>query len=64
MNNSFVLSRKQIKQLFEIANHLEQIEFFEIEVNDSSGIGKTTIVHFDIFDTNDTSVNITDYENW
>jgi hypothetical protein len=59
------LTRKQIDQLCEIADHFQDIEVFELEQSSLSGIGPTISVKFSIFGKNpDTSVDITDVESW
>ena len=59
------LTRKQIQQLCEIADHLHEIELFELEQSNLSGIGPTIQVKFSIFgNRQDTSVDITDVESW
>ena len=58
------LTRKQIEQLCEIADHFHDIDVFELEET-SSGIGPIVSVKFSIFGKkSDTSVDITDVENW
>lgn len=59
------LTRKQIQQLCEIADHFHEIELFELEQSNLSGIGPTIQVKFSIFGKKpDTSVDITDVESW
>lgn len=59
------LTRKQIQQLCEIADHFHEIELFELEESNLSGIGPTISVKFSIFGKrSDTSVDITDVESW
>ena len=59
------LTRKQIQQLCEIADHFHEIELFELEQSNLSGIGPTIQVKFSIFgNRQDTSVDITDVESW
>jgi len=58
------LNRDQIEKLSEIANHFKEIEHFTLEAESSSGIGQAIHVKFDLFDTGDTKVDITDVESW
>jgi len=59
------LTRKQIQQLSEICDHFSDIDIFELEQTNLSGIGPTISVKFSIFDNRqDTSVDITDVESW
>jgi hypothetical protein len=59
------LTRKQIEQLCEIADHFQDIEVFELQESNLSGIGPTISVKFSIFgNRQDASVDITDVENW
>jgi len=58
------LTRKQIDQLCEIADHFHDIELFELEES-TTGIGPIISVKFSIFGKKpDTSVDITDVESW
>ena len=59
------LTRKQINQLCEIVDHFNDIDVFELEESNLSGIGPMISVKFSIFGKKpDTSVDITDVENW
>jgi len=59
------LTRKQIQQLSEICDHFSEINIFELEQTNLSGIGPTISVKFSIFgNRQDASVDITDVENW
>jgi len=59
------LTRKQIDQLCEIADHFVNIDLFELEESNLSGIGPTISVKFSIFGKKpDASVDITDVESW
>ena len=58
------LSRKQINQLAEIADHFSEVETYEL-YEEHSGIGPIIKVKFSLFGkTSDTSVDITDVESW
>ena len=61
---NIVLTRKQIEQLTQIANHFKEIEQFNVVATSESGIGQTIRVSFDLFNTADTNIDITDVENW
>lgn len=67
-SNQFALNRTQIHKLAELAKHFENVEWFTLEEDNSSGIGPTVTVRFDIFNDsdkdNDASVNITDVSTW
>ena len=59
------LTRKQIQQLSEICDHFSEINIFELEQTNLSGIGPTISVKFSIFgNRQDASVDITDVESW
>lgn len=66
MTASITLSRKQVTQLAEIANHFTEIDDFTLEVDHSSGIGVGIRVTFDLLKSGkkDTAVDITDVTNW
>ena len=58
------LSRKQINQLAEIADHFNEVEVYEL-YEEHSGIGPIIKVKFSLFGkTSDTSIDITDVESW
>ena len=59
-----VLNRKQIDQLKEIVDHFADIDRFELIADHSSGIGQSLRVHFTLFNSNDSSVDITDVTDW
>jgi hypothetical protein len=59
------LTRKQIDQLCEIADHFQEIKVFELEESNLSGIGPIISVKFSIFGKKpDASIDITDVESW
>jgi len=62
--NSITLTRKQMHQLREIVDRFIDTENFTIESESLSGIGPTITVKFDLFETADTKVNITDVSTW
>jgi hypothetical protein len=62
--NKLVLTRKQIRQLQEIAERFTDTENFTIETENLSGIGPNISVRFDLFEKSDAKVDITDVENW
>ena len=58
------LTRKQIEQLADIAEHFQEVEVYEL-YEEHSGIGPIIKVKFSLFGkTSDTSVDITDVESW
>ena len=58
------LTRKQINQLAEIADHFQEVEVYELD-EEHSGIGPIIKVKFSLFGkTSDTSIDITDVESW
>jgi hypothetical protein len=59
-----ILNRKQIGKLTEIVNHFKEIQHFTVTTDSSSGIGTGVVVKFTLFDTNDSSVDITDVSEW
>jgi hypothetical protein len=62
--NSITLTRKQVKQLNEMVDRFVDTEHFTVESESLSGIGPTISVKFDLFETRDTKVDITDVESW
>jgi hypothetical protein len=58
------LTRKQINQLAEIVDHFQEVELYEL-YEEHTGIGPIVRVKFSLFGkTSDTSIDITDVENW
>lgn len=58
------LSRKQINQLAEIADHFPEVNLYEL-YEEHTGIGPVIKVKFSLFGkTSDTSIDITDVESW
>ena len=73
MSESFILNRKQMNKLVEIANHFKEVKHFKISVDNSSGIGVGVVVSFDLFEDSDsnifglggdTKIDITDVSEW
>jgi hypothetical protein len=62
--NDFVLTREQILKLAKIAEHFKETKFYTLHETDASGIGPTTYVRFNMFEENDTKLNITDVSTW
>jgi hypothetical protein len=58
------LNREQIGKLTEIVDHFHGINHFTIEADTGSGIGVGVTITFDLFEKNDTKVNITAHEEW
>ena len=61
---ALVLNRDQIGKLNEIVNHFKEIDHFTIEVDHSSGIGVGIRVKFNLFEKDDTNIDITDVKDW
>jgi hypothetical protein len=58
------LTRKQIEQLADIVEHFPEVELYEL-YEEHTGIGPVVKVKFSLFGkTSDTSIDITDVENW
>jgi hypothetical protein len=66
--NQFALNRGQIAKLAKMADHFQEVEWFTLEEDLSSGIGPTVVVKFNLFNDNDkdidTTVDITDVSTW
>lgn len=62
--NKITLNRKQVAKLTEIVDHFKEIEHFTVETDNISGIGVGIQVKFDLFEKNDTNINITDLSEW
>ena len=63
-SSEFKLTRAEIEKLAELAKHFKEVNLFSIVQDSSSGIGVTTKVTFNLFEDNDTNVNITDVKSW
>jgi len=67
-SNQFSLNRIQIEKLAKMAAHFKEVEWFTLEENNSSGIGPTVVVKFNLFNDSDkdvdTTVDITDTSTW
>ena len=61
---SVTLNREQVKKLVEIVDHFKEVEYFDIKIDKSSGIGTGLCVTFDLFKPKDTKIDITDYNEW
>lgn len=57
---NITLNREQIGKLNEIVDHFIEIDKFIIETDNGSGIGTGLSVKFDLFERNDTKIDITD----
>lgn len=57
-----------MEKLVMIANHFKEVEWFTLEESNSSGIGPTVVVKFNLFNDadkdSDTVVDITDVTTW
>ena len=66
--NQFALNQEQIKKLAKMADHFKEVEWFTLEESNSSGIGSTVVVKFNLFNDDDkdidTTVDITDVTTW
>ena len=62
------LNRKQLGKLAEIYTHFKEVEWFTIQVDQSSGIGEGITVSFNLFGDDDkdvdTKIDITDVSTW
>ena len=67
-SNQFSLNRIQIEKLAKMAAHFKEVEWFTLEEDNSSGIGPTVVVKFNLFNDKDkdidTTVDITDVTTW
>jgi hypothetical protein len=61
---AIMLNREQIGKLNEIVNHFKEINHFTIRTESLSGIGVGIQVSFDLFEKDDTTVDITDVKEW
>lgn len=66
--HQFSLNRKQIEKLAKMVAHFKEVEWFTLEESNSSGIGPTVVVKFNLFNDldkdTDTAVDITDVSTW
>lgn len=62
--NCITLNREQITKLYEIMTHFNEVDHFTVQVDHSSGIGTGVVVKFDLFNKNDTRIDITDVKEW
>lgn len=64
----FALNRKQLKKITDIADRFDNVEWFVFVEENTSGIGPTVLVKFNLFGDNDkdadTTVDITDVSTW
>lgn len=60
---TFTLTQTQIKTLAELADRFKEIPEFDIHVDNSSGIGPTYTVKFQLFGK-DIQVDNTDVSTW
>lgn len=64
----FALNKGQIEKLYQMSTHFTEVEWFVLEEDNSSGIGPTVIVKFNLFNDSDkdsdTTVDITDVSTW
>lgn len=68
MSQEFSLNRTQVLKLAKIAEQFNQVEWFILEESNSSGIGPTIKIKFNLFGDNDkdidTAIDITDVGTW
>lgn len=66
--SEFALNRKQVEKLALMVEQFKEVEWFTLKETNSSGIGPTVTVQFNLFgDTDkdvDTTVDITDVGTW
>ncbi len=64
----FALNRSQIEKLAKMTAHFKEVEWFTLEETNTSGIGPTVVVKFNLFNDSDkdidTTVDITDVSTW
>jgi len=68
MASSFTLNRTQVEKLAKMVEHFKEVEWFTLEETNTSGIGPTVTVKFNLFNDDDkdidTTVDITDVSTW
>jgi hypothetical protein len=68
MAATFTLNRTQVEKLATMAAHFKEVEWFTLEESNTSGIGPTVTVKFNLFNDDDkdvdTTVDITDVSTW
>jgi hypothetical protein len=68
MAASFTLNRMQVEKLAKMTEHFKEVEWFTLEESNTSGIGPTVTVKFNLFNDDDkdidTTVDITDVSTW
>lgn len=68
MAATFSLNRLQVEKLAKMAAHFKEVEWFTLEESNTSGIGPTVTVKFNLFNDDDkdvdTTVDITDVSTW
>jgi hypothetical protein len=66
--NQFCLNRSQVEKLIKIASNFKEVEWFTLEESNTSGIGSSVVVKFNLFNDpdkdTDTVVDITDVSTW
>jgi hypothetical protein len=61
------LSRKQIKQMCEMAEHFKDIDDFELHISHESGIGQSMNLRFTLDlagDSKEVKTDVTDVSKW
>jgi hypothetical protein len=61
---SFKLTREEIATLYKITEQFKDINLFTIEQSEGGGIGMISRVRFDLFNKNDTNIDVTDVKSW
>ena len=68
MAATFSLNRLQVEKLAKMVEHFKDVEWFTLEESNTSGIGPTVTVKFNLFNDDDkdvdTTVDITDVSTW
>ena len=68
MAATFTLNRSQVEKLAKMAAHFKEVEWFTLEESNTSGIGPSVTVKFNLFNDDDkdvdTTVDITDVSTW
>jgi hypothetical protein len=60
----FKLTRVEIEKLYKISEQFKEINLFTLVQDHSSGIGCSTKVKFDLFESNDVNIDVTDTGSW
>lgn len=59
-----ILTKSQIEKLYEITQHFQDIEQYEVSTDSSSGIGPTVSARFSLFNDTKMTADITEVDKW